>query len=45
MLALGVVAGLLALLILGVIVFLVVCKVKGFKLRKQQVCVHVLNLK
>ena len=37
MLALGVVGGLLALIILGVIAFLIVCKVKGLKLRKQQV--------
>ena len=36
-LALGVVGGLLALIILGVIAFLIVCKVKGLKLRKQQV--------
>ena len=40
-LVLGVVGGLLALLILGVIAFLIVCKVKGLKLRKQQVRVNV----
>ena len=40
-LALGVVGGLLALIILGVVVFLVVCRVKGCKLRKEQVCVNV----